>query len=85
MDDVCIGKQISKCTISSGVHALYEFPTGKVSLCCLPKMKLLSPKITSRFFIILGDRFESKNLFFKFFRVDTKVLDRSAKSNFWFN
>ena len=46
---------------------------------------LLSPKITSPFFFILGDRFEVQKFIFKFFRVDTKVLDRSAKSNFWFN
>ena len=39
MDDVCIGPQISECTISSGVCALYDFPIGKVSLCCFPKMQ----------------------------------------------
>ena len=39
MDIVCIGPQISKCTISSGVCALYEFPIGKVSPWCLPKMQ----------------------------------------------
>ena len=39
MDGVCIGPQISECTISSGVHALYDFRTGKVSLCCLQKMQ----------------------------------------------
>ena len=38
MDVICIGPQISECTISSGVHALYDFLTGKVSLCYLPKM-----------------------------------------------
>ena len=38
MDDVCIGPQMSECTISSGVCALYDFMTGKVSLCCLPKL-----------------------------------------------
>ena len=40
MDGVCIGPQISECTISSGVCALYDFPIGKVSLCCFPKMHL---------------------------------------------
>ena len=39
MDDVCIEPQISECTISSGVCALYDFPTGKVSLWCFPKMQ----------------------------------------------
>ena len=39
MDVVCIGPQISECTISSGVRALYDFPTGKFALCYLPKMK----------------------------------------------
>ena len=39
MDIVCIGPQISECTISSGVRTLYDFPTGKVSLCYLPKMQ----------------------------------------------
>ena len=39
MDDVCIGTQISECTIASGVRALYDFSIGKVSLCCLQKMQ----------------------------------------------
>ena len=39
MDDVYIGPQISECTISCGVRALYDFLNGKVSLCCLSKMQ----------------------------------------------
>ena len=38
MDDVIIGPQISHCTISSGVHSVYDLLTTKVSLCCFPKM-----------------------------------------------
>ena len=38
MYDVCIGPHISECTISTGVRALYDFLTRKVSLCCLPKI-----------------------------------------------
>ena len=39
MDDVCIGPQISECTISSGARALYDFLIEKFSLCCLPKLQ----------------------------------------------
>ena len=42
------------------------------------RSQMLSPKITSQFFIILGDRFESKNLFLKFL-VNKEVLVLSAK------
>ena len=34
-----LDQKISECTISSGVRALYDFLTGKVSLCCFPKMQ----------------------------------------------
>ena len=43
------------------------------------RSQMLSPKITSQFFIILGDRFESKFIL-KFFRVNKEVLVLSAKS-----
>ena len=38
IDGVCIGPQMSKCTISNGAFALYDFPTGNDSLCCSPKV-----------------------------------------------